>query len=267
MNGHIFQKPLTDLPSCVILALGLSTFIQLVNSHLPMQDRVLDSVERLTLSDQIASKLRQSIMAGVLPPGTRLIEVDLARQLHVSRAPLREALRTLQVEGLVEAYPNRGVFVTEFAEKDVDEIYSIRQLLESYAVRLVSERADSEQIAELESLVDAMLKAAKVGDDARVIELDLQFHQALWQMSGHQRLLQVLTSMLSQIRTFLTVNTELIEDLVEGFADHKKIVDAIRSRQADAAERQMREHIVAARKVVLDYIRTTKSATDSRGSP
>jgi GntR family transcriptional regulator of gluconate operon len=231
-----------------------------------MQNRLIGGVERLTLSDQIARQLRQSITTGVLPPGTRLVELELAHQLKVSRGPLREALRTLQGEGLVEAHPNRGVFVAQFEEQDIEEIYSLRDLLETYAVRLVTARASPEQIASLDTLVGQMLKAAKTGDLERVIELDLQFHLALWQLSGHQRLLQLLMSMLSQIRTFLTVNTELYEDLVEGIADHQKILDAIHSKKTERAEQQMRRHIADARKVMLDRVRSMRTLSESGAS-
>lgn len=218
----------------------------------------IGGVKRSSLSDQIAANLRQAIIAGALTPGTRLLEIELAQKLGVSRGPLREALRILQGEGLLEAFPNRGVFVASLEEQDIQEIYSLRELLETFAIRLVSERADPAQIATLRALVDEMLQAAKIGDPRQVIDLDLQFHKALWRSSGHQRLEQVLTGMLSQIRVFLGVNTQLYVDLAEGVSDHKRIMEAIESKNANKAAELMMRHVVEARGVVLDYVRTMK---------
>jgi GntR family transcriptional regulator, gluconate operon transcriptional repressor len=224
----------------------------------PAVDPKVSGVKRSSLSDQIAGNLRQAILAGVLPPGTRMLEIELAQQLGVSRGPLREALRILQGEGLVEAFPNRGVFVASLDEQDIQELYSLRELLETYAIRLATERADAAQTARLRALVDEMLKAAKTGNHAKVIDLDLQFHQAVWQLSGHQRLRQMLTDMLSQIRIFLGVNTQLYADLAEGVADHQRIIEAVESKKAEVAVEQMRRHVVEARQVVLEYVRTMK---------
>jgi GntR family transcriptional regulator of gluconate operon len=215
----------------------------------------LDYLERESLTDRIAAKLRHSIITGAIPPGTHLAEIELTQQLKVSRGALREALRVLQAEGLVESFPNRGMFVARIEEQDIEEIYGLRDLLETFAMHLVTERATQDQIAKLQDLVNEMFAAAKTGKHQKVVDLDLDFHQTLWQISGHQRLLQLLTSLLAQIRTFLAFNTHLYEDLVEGIADHQRIVDAIRSKRADRAEQQMRRHIAAATRVVLPRVR------------
>src|SRR5919201_229765 len=114
-----------------------------------MRAHLLESIERESLSDRIAAKLRHSIITGALPPGTHLPEIELAQQLKVSRGALREALRTLPGEGLVEAFPNRGVFVAQIDEQDIEEIYSLRDLLETYAMRSVTEHATPGQIDRL----------------------------------------------------------------------------------------------------------------------
>lgn len=229
-----------------------------------MNTSLLASIERESLSDRIAAKLRLSIISGVFPPGTHLPEIELAQHLKVSRGALREGLRTLQGEGLVTAFPNRGVFVTQIQEQDIEEIYSLRELLETFAVRLVIEHVTPEQVEQLQMLVDQMVGAAQSADPSQVVELDLQFHQTLWRISGHQRLLQLLTSLLSQIKTFLALNTELYEDLVDGIADHQKIVDAIRAKKVEKAERQMRHHIALATGVVLPHIRQMKRKTHGK---
>src|SRR4029077_8213985 len=147
----------------------------------------LDSIERESLTDRIAGSLRHSIITGAIPPGTHLAEIELTQQLKVSRGALREALRVLQAEGLVESFPNRGMFVVEFDLHDIEEIYGLRDLLETFAMRLVTVRATPVQISELQELVNEMFAAAKTGNHQKVVVLDLNFHQTLWEISGHQR--------------------------------------------------------------------------------
>lgn len=215
-------------------------------------------VDRKSLPDRIADTLRRSILSGALPSGTRLLEIELARELQVSRGPLREALRTLQQDGLVEVQHNRGAYVASLSEQDIQEIYSLRSLLEGLAVRLVTEHVTSERIDQLQRLVDEMIETARMGDEVQTNDLDLQFHKTVWEMSGHQRLLHILSSMQSQIRMFLSVNTQLAEELVACISDHQQIVDAIRSGDADEAQRTMQRHIESWGERILDCVHRTR---------
>jgi DNA-binding GntR family transcriptional regulator len=219
--------------------------------------------ERKSLPDQIADALRQSIIAGVLPAGTRLLETELAQQFAVSRAALREALWMLESEGLVESRPNRGSYVAQIAERDIVEIYSLRSALEGLAARLVAERATPEQFAALQALVDGMIQAARADDHRTADDLDLQFHRKIWELSGHRRLIQMLSSMQSQIQAFLLVNTGMYQERLESILNHQALLDTIRSGNADAAEQAMRQHVQYSVAGLLDYMRRMQAASDS----
>jgi DNA-binding GntR family transcriptional regulator len=218
------------------------------------------SFERKSLPDQIADALRQSIISGGLPAGTRLLEIELAQRFAVSRAALREALWALEAEGLVESRPNRGAYVAQLSEHDVVEIYSLRGALEGLAARLVAERANPEQFDTLQALVDGMIRAASADDQHAADDLDLQFHRKMWEFSGHQRLIQALSSMQSQIQAFLSVNTGLSQERQDSILSHQELLDTIRSRDANAAERAIRDHIQSSVAGLLDYLRRIQSS-------
>jgi len=149
----------------------------------------LTSIEKISLPDRITKKIRDLIIDGSLPSRTRLLEVDLANRLGVSRGALREALRTLQEEGLIEAHYNRGRFVTEISKQDLEEIYSLRSILESYAVGIVVKNASDEEIELLKEMVDETILAAEAGDYKQANDYDLKWHKQIWKLSQHQRLL------------------------------------------------------------------------------
>lgn len=221
-----------------------------------MTQTAIESLKRDSLPQQVAEQLRRAFISGLLLPGTRLVETDIAQQLGVSRNPLREALRILQSEGLVEVQHNRGTYVAQITREDIEEIYSLRKLLEVYAVSQVARQATADQVAELESLVVQMEKATAIGDYRQAANLDLELHKTLWALSGHKRLFNILSGVQTQIRMFLTVNTQLYENLVTvAVADHQLIAEAIRAHDEVEAANLMSHHIELALQETLDFFR------------
>jgi DNA-binding GntR family transcriptional regulator len=222
-----------------------------------MNDQTLSigKVKRQPLSNQTADLLRESIVQGSLTPGTRLIETDIAAGMGVSRGVLREALRMIEQEGLVESHPGRGTFVTCPTERDIQEIYSLRQLLEGEATRLAAQHASEEDIAQLERIYNEMLEAARLEDLALVVEKDLEFHQKIWEMADHVRLKNMLDELKVQIIVFLNVNTKLYKDLATGVAEHEIILDSITKKDGENASRQMVAHLEDAANLVTNFVR------------
>jgi DNA-binding GntR family transcriptional regulator len=219
------------------------------------QSLSIGKVKRQPLANQTADLLRASIIQGSLTPGIRLIETDIAAGMGVSRGVLREALRMLEQEGLVESYPGRGTFVTCPTERDIQEIYSLRELLEGEATRLAAQNASPDDIAELERIYIEMLESARLEDLAQVVEKDLEFHQKIWEMADHIRLMDMLNALKVQITVFLNVNTKLYKDLATGVADHKIILEGIRNKDSDNASRQMVAHLEDAASLVTNFVR------------
>jgi len=148
--------------------------------------------ERGSLKDMVLPAIRDAILTGEIPAGTRLSDAEIARSMQVSRAPVREAFAHLEQEGLVMRRPNRGTFVAEiFTNQDVVELTGLRSALEGYAIPLVVAQITPQELALLSDLVDRMIHAADCRDLARLADLDFQFHRTICQAARHRRLLQV----------------------------------------------------------------------------
>lgn len=220
-----------------------------------MNSTTIGKVKRQSLANQTADLLRQSIEAGVLFPGTRLIEADIASEMGISRGILREALRMLEQDNLVESFPGRGTYIITPSEREIQEIYSLRIILEAEAVRLATEKASEQDLEELRAIYDKMLEDAHIGDKTLVVEKDLEFHRKIWEIAGHKRLRDVLEDMRVQIRLYLTVNIKLYEDLATDIADHEIILKGIQEHDPELATSVMTNHLQAAADLVTQFVR------------
>lgn len=203
----------------------------------PLQDR--------NIADQVADQLRDAIQSGRLAPGERLVERRLAAELGVSHIPIREALARLADEGLVERLARRGSRVRSLTKDDLDEISTLRVLLEQFVAVRVQERLTDRSEAELRKLVTSMIVAARRGDAQRLLELDSRFHERLWQLSGHRALIELVAQLRGRIHGFLrAANVALGPEALEAHArTHGQLVDAIASGDPELAKAAMAEHI------------------------
>jgi DNA-binding GntR family transcriptional regulator len=168
-------------------------------------------VRKEVLRDKIHDVLRGWILDGTLKPGERIVELTLSRRLSVSRAPFREALWLLAHQGLVRIHPHRGAFVTKLTPGDIREIFEIRELLETRAALRVRERLDASGRRVLQEAYAALERAAQDRDMTRFSTADLEFHRALWRLSGNRHLEEVLGEISSRFFGY-----ELIRDQPHG---------------------------------------------------
>jgi DNA-binding GntR family transcriptional regulator len=159
-----------------------------------------------SLVEHAAHRLRSEILSGALVPGERLIEEQLTRRFGTSRAPLREALRLLGQQGLVEHSPRRGVRVAELSPRDVDELYGLREVLERFAMQLAPPVPDPLALQELASRLDAMRKVATSGAALEQAEAHRQFHVALVAMAGRRHVLLMYEPVLLKLQLYLAAN-------------------------------------------------------------
>jgi len=198
-----------------------------------------------TLVDAAAKNIRQDIVRGKLLPGAPLHEIELSKMLDISRGSVREALRLLQQEGLVEVIAYRGAFVARLTPEKVKEIYTLRALLEPYAVRLAVECGayDEDDIAEVKALVKKLGELEQAGDYAEMIETDMKFHEVISRGCGHELLLDVLGNLQSLTLMFM-INTMLYHsDMVSEEVSHQDVLDGILSGEPELAEQVVRQHI------------------------
>ena len=200
-------------------------------------------VQYRSMAEQIATTLRRAIADGKLNPGTHLPEVQIAREMGTSRAPLREALIQLEREGLVVRQPNRGTFVADLTEDLVREVASLRGVLEGFAASLAVKRLTREDFERLETILKEMLTAARRGDFPRMIEWDYQFHEYIMRASGHPLLYETWLGMDRKIRVYLSATNLMYADMKSVVEGHLPILQALRRRDPQRASRVMAEHM------------------------
>jgi DNA-binding GntR family transcriptional regulator len=196
------------------------------------------------LWESIADRLREEILDGHLPAGSRLVETDLATRFGVSRGPVRDALAELARSGLVLDMPRRGTFVASLREQDLAEVYEVRRALEEAAVRMAITRASEDDLAELDSLLAATENAYKSASLPAAWEADMAFHRVYCRMAGNGRLLTLFDHL--ALQTVLLMRTALTEHASLAWtppvAVHRHIADAIRARDVEGAVRAVADH-------------------------
>lgn len=214
---------------------------------MPINDlsSVLSPTTRKGLAEDIVREIREAILTGRFGPGERLPEEALARALGVSRGPIREALTQLERQGLVISERNRGSFVARLTREDLDEVYTLRSVIEPLAVRRVVAQASDQDVSRLQALVDEIEDAWTLGiGPVEAAELDMRFHDSLYQLAGHRRLLATWEDLRSQIHILLLnrniTNADYGPMIV---SSHQLIVDAIRKRNEREAIAQITDHI------------------------
>ncbi|MBW2408965.1 MAG: GntR family transcriptional regulator [Deltaproteobacteria bacterium] len=212
--------------------------------------RVFSEQKRPTLMNQALEEIREAIRKGKLKPGDRLIEMQLAEEMHISRFPIREALRYLEKEGLVETKPFKGTYVAQLTERDMEELYSLRSAIEEFAVRILIKNIDAEKIKKLEAIFHCMQQASRNEDLDKLISEDFRFHQTICELSDHRKLLDVWLTLENQLRVFLTIEKQLFGDSVQFVKSHNPILKAIQARKIRPAQKAIREHLNWAMRVI-----------------
>lgn len=219
----------------------------------------LKPIARENVAEVIAVQLRESIQSGALKPGDKLVERSLAESLGVSHIPIREALARLTEEGLVERTPRRVARVAILSRRDLEEVSSLRIVLESFAARLLRDRWSEGVEKELMAVVEKMITAASEGDGVAMFKLDSEFHQKLWEMSDHQALQAVATQLRRRIDGFVQqANSGLSpKELRRHAMSHREIVDILRDGSDQQIENIIASHVTSA----LERMRPTGSSS------
>ena len=233
--------------------------------------------ESRSLAVGIASRLRAAILGGHFGPGERLREEVLARSMGVSRGPVREALARLEREGLVVIRHNRGAFVGRLSREDLDEVHTLRLVLERLAVQRTAELGDAALFAEMQAVVDEMAAHADRGiTEQEAAELDVRFHDLIYRGSGHRRLQGCWANLRPQIHIVLLSRNVAHEDFRDYLvASHQAILDALRDRDEAKAVMILEDHLRGSyERVVLSQARqiapdgsATTPADKTQGTP
>ena len=199
--------------------------------------------EYLPLRDVVFKTLRQAILKGELEPGERLMEIQLAERLGVSRTPIREAIRKLELEGLVLMIPRRGAEVAKISEKNLRDVLEVRRSLEELAIDLACQRIQEEELETLREAQKEFAAAIAAGDAMEIAQTDEKFHEIIYSGTGNQKLMQILSNLREQMYRY---RLEYIKDANKRqilLVEHEQILKALSLRHVQEARLAVREHI------------------------
>ncbi len=201
-----------------------------------------------SLAESVVGELRDGISAGRLKPGDRLIEADLASSMGISRAPVREALRRLEFEGLVEGRARRGFVVRRLSTPELIELYDLRVLLEPVLARCAAACIDAEGSASLRAIVERMRQAARRGEWMDVVNCDREFHARVGQLANRPMTAQIFDHLNEQVRRFTALMVSSYTDIELMVDEHDVLLAALASGDPDRAADEMRLHLGDARR-------------------
>ena len=210
--------------------------------------------EYLPLRDIVFNTLRKAILKGELEPGERLMEKQLAEKMGVSRTPIREAIRKLELEGLVIMIPRKGAEVAMITEQDIKDVLEVRAALESLAVKLACQRMDKQSTNELLAINDAFIGAARRKDVETVIKKDVEFHDAIYDATKNKKLTAMINNLQEQIYRFRVEYIRQMDDFSTLVEEHEEIVNAIVNQDSTTAQDIATRHIENQEKAVIRQI-------------
>ena len=225
-----------------------------------MQDNLfLQMNEFLPLRDVVFNTLRQAILTGELKPGERLMEIHLADKLGVSRTPIREAIRKLELEGLVTMIPRRGAEVAQITEKSMNDVLEVRRALDALCTELACERISEEEINALWAASDNFAEAAKTKDVRKCAQADVAFHDIIVKATGNMRLVQLVNNLAEQMYRYrfeYLKDVTRYESLVQ---EHRVICESISKRDHSEAKAAAELQIDNQAKAIMSQIRLERS--------
>jgi len=213
-----------------------------LDSYKPLRELVLEAI-------------RDAIINGTLKPRERLMEIQMAEELGVSRTPIREALRKLELEGFIVMIPRKGAFVADMTFKDIADIFEIRAALEGLAAGLAAERITDEELEKMERHLVEKADTIARGDMERLVEVDTEFHESIYKASRNDRLQGIINNLREQIQRFRATSLAYPGRMKQSLDEHRAIVEAIHARDAALARQVTQEHIENAEQSMIESIK------------
>lgn len=219
-----------------------------------MEDQYLhkEVTDKYSLRGRVFNKIREDILSGVYQENEELKESTIGSELGVSRTPVREALRQLELEGLVTIIPNKGAYVTGITKKDIHDIYMIRSYLEGLCAKWACEHITEEQIEALDEILYLSEFHARRGHHDQLVELDNKFHDEIYKASGSKILDHVLSDFHHYVERIRKITLSRDQRASQSNAEHAAILDAIKKRDGELAEELAHEHIMNTIKNISD---------------
>ena len=197
----------------------------------------------LPLRDVVFNTLREAILKGDLKPGERLMELQLASKLGVSRTPIREAIRMLEQEGLAVTTPRKGAEVAKMTLKDMEDVLEIRDALDELAVRIACQKISDEQLRQLEDMKELFEKSTQTGNVKKIAEADVTFHDVIYEATGNPKLVTLLNNLREQVYRYRVEYIKDPKNYPTLIAEHEAILESLKNRDVKNAVEAMHVHV------------------------
>lgn len=207
------------------------------------------------LGEVIFNTLKEAIIVGELKPGERLMEVHLSEKMGVSRTPIREAIRKLELEGLVKTFPRKGVYVAELSPKDIADVLEVRAALDGLAAFLAAERITAEEIKEMKSVFEQFKQNVEKNSTQGIVKKDVEFHDIIYRASGNDPLIQILNNLKEQILRFRVIYIKDYSTHVGLVKEHAEIIQALEEKDRLKAQVLAENHIKYQRNVIMKAVK------------
>ncbi|MCT4596712.1 MAG: GntR family transcriptional regulator [Vallitalea sp.] len=218
-----------------------------------MEDKLKVNLnEYLPLRDVVFNTLREAILKGELIAGERLMEKQLAERMGVSRTPIREAIRKLELEGLVVMIPRKGAEVARITHKDIKDVLEVRAALEELAVKIACNKITDEDLTKLKRTTEEFQIACNYKDIDDIIKKDVEFHDIIFNSTENEKLIQIINNLREQIYRYRVEYIRKLNDFDMLVKEHDQIVKHVEARDADEARKIALQHIVNQEKAVIE---------------
>lgn len=205
-------------------------------------------------AEEVVARLREDIVTGRLRPNERLVDSSIARKMNMSRTPVREALKQLEMQGYLSRLPNGGLIVTDHSPSQIRNLYEIREALEIMALKLTCQRATQEQIDQAVELHERMLEVIRKHDVEQFIELNSTFHNVLFSACGNEQLWTLLQTFRDQFFDRRLVRVFNVSDWRSMPKQHQRLLDAVRQRKPRLVEKAVHEHVRTAFRIAIERL-------------
>ncbi len=207
------------------------------------EDLILNMNAYLPLRDVVFHTLREAILKGELKPGERLMELQLAAKLGVSRTPIREAIRMLEQEGLAVTIPRKGAEVAKMTEKDMEDVLQIREVLDELAASIACEQMTREQLETLKTTMREFEEFTKTGNVKKIAEADVKFHDVIYQATGNPKLVNMLNNLREQMYRYRIEYLKDEKNYPVLIREHSQIVEGLITKDKEKVTAAMHHHV------------------------
>ena len=217
-----------------------------------------------TLREKILETIREAILKGTLKPGEKVAEPELAERFGISRTPIREAFRQLESEGYLTVIPRKGAVVAALSEKDVEEFYAIKSILEGYAAELAAENLSEKELERLETINDRLKKLADAGDVKAFYRVHHEFHETFLKAADNVKLYELIQQLGARFSRLRMASLSVEGRMAISVAEHDKLLDAFRRHDGKAAEDLVKKTATLGAKVLMESLAYSQGKQSSR---